>query len=159
MRSITSFLALALLPAATRADTAWPVSCIFTGESSTAPFYVRFDNQHTNTVKIRMCPKQFTKCTGDPTLPNTYIDCNATLPASSTTTVFLNTGASLTCCLSYVVAVGTAYYDSHMIPFIHSLTLIGVGYIVAVANGTEATEFDPLLPGGLQWPAEIVLKK
>jgi len=92
MKSIASFLALALLPAATHADAAPPVSCIFTGESSKAPFYVRFDNQHVNSVKIRMCPKQFTKCTGDPTLPNSYIDCNATLPASATTAVFLNTG-------------------------------------------------------------------
>jgi dTDP-4-amino-4,6-dideoxygalactose transaminase len=32
-------------------------------------------------------------------------------------------------------------------------------FAVAVANGTEATQLNPLLPGGLQWPAEIALKK
>ena len=132
MQSITSFLALALLPAATRA-VATPVSCLWhhaPGASNLAPFHVLVDNQHTNTVKLRVCPAGETRCSGAPNETNSYIDCNATLPAAATSVILLNSGAG------YIVAVlnGTA----------------------------ATTQLNPVNQGAgascLEWPAEFILK-
>merc|ERR1712166_160969 len=67
-----------------------PIHCEW--GAATAPFYISVDNQATEPIKLRSCPKKYSQCTGDATQPNRYFDCQDQLAGSTVSSVLINEG-------------------------------------------------------------------
>lgn len=81
---------------------------------SSAPFFITFDNQAPEDIKIRSCPKKYTTCTGDETQPNHYIDCGTELPGSKVSNVLVNNGVGYL--VLYYKASGSEFQLNPTVP-------------------------------------------